>query len=60
MFKIVKTDRYKWPVKVSLPIDGGRFEDSTFDVVFKRLSKPEVDAFQKRVLIGMIWRSWLQ
>ena len=49
MFKIVKTDRYKWPVKVSIPVDGGRYEDSTFDVVFKRLSKPEVDDMRAKL-----------
>ncbi len=42
MFKIVKTETYKWPVTVRLPADGGKFDVSTFDVVFKRLSAPEV------------------
>ncbi|HQU03488.1 MAG TPA: hypothetical protein PLT25_02100 [Acidocella sp.] len=49
MFKIVKTDRYTWPVKVSIATDGGRYEDSTFDVVFKRLSKPEVDDMRNKL-----------
>jgi hypothetical protein len=42
VFKIVKADTYKWPVTVRLPVDGGKFETSTFDVTFKRLSAQEV------------------
>lgn len=35
--KGVKT--FKWPVKVEEPADGGVFETSTFDAVFKRVTK---------------------
>ena len=40
--KKVKT--FKWPVKVEEPADGGVFEESTFDAVFKRVPRSE---FQK-------------
>lgn len=40
--KKVKT--FKWPVKVEEPADGGDFENSTFDAVFKRVARSE---FQK-------------
>jgi len=33
--KKVKT--FKWPVKVQEPADGGVFETSTFDAIFKRV-----------------------
>jgi hypothetical protein len=56
--KKVKT--FKWPVKVEEPADGGVFETSTFDAVFKRVPRSEFqeladkgdfDLF-KSVLIG--------
>lgn len=40
--KKVKT--FKWPVKIEEPADGGVFETSTFDAVFKRVPRSE---FQK-------------
>ena len=40
--KKVKT--FKWPVIVEEPTDGGVFEDSKFDAVFKRVPRSE---FQK-------------
>jgi hypothetical protein len=49
MFKIVKADTYTWPVSVKLPTDGGKFETSTFDVRFKRLSKLDVDALRNKL-----------
>ena len=40
--KKVKT--FKWPVTVEEPTDGGVFEDSRFDAIFKRVPRSE---FQK-------------
>ena len=37
--KKVKT--FKWPVNVEEPSDGGTFETTTFDAVFKRLGRAE-------------------
>jgi|TARA_B100001094_G_C18076013_1_gene742650 hypothetical protein len=56
--KKVKT--FKWPIKVEEPADGGVFETSTFDAVFKRLPKSEFQKFAdkgdldllKSILIG--------
>tara|TARA_E500000081_G_C6112550_1_gene343490 strand:- start:730 stop:1056 length:327 start_codon:yes stop_codon:yes gene_type:complete len=36
-----KSSTYKWPVKVSYPVDEGRFEVDTFDAVFKRIGRSE-------------------
>jgi hypothetical protein len=51
MFKILKKTSFVWPVKVRLPTDGGRFEESTFDVTFRRLDKDEVEAIRQEVLV---------
>lgn len=42
MFKINASDTYFFPVTVEQPIDGGKFQKSTFDAQFKRLNKTEV------------------
>lgn len=39
-----KVKSFKWPVAVEEPADGGVFETSTFDAVFKRVPRSE---FQK-------------
>lgn len=38
-FVLKKTASYKWPVKVEVPTDGGKFETQTFDAVFKKMSR---------------------
>jgi hypothetical protein len=43
MFKLAQSAEYFWPVKFSLPVEGGRFEKSTFDCLFKRLSQSRID-----------------
>lgn len=43
MFIISKSESYKWPVKVLLPVDGGRTERQDFDAVFKRLSQTRIN-----------------
>lgn len=42
-FVLKQSDSYVWPVKVELPGDGGKFETSTFDVEFKRLSQTRIN-----------------
>jgi hypothetical protein len=37
--KKVKT--FKWPVSIEEPADGGTFETTTFDAIFKRLGRSE-------------------
>lgn len=46
MFKMVQTATYMWPVRVQMPVDGGRFEESTFDAQFKRLNLDEIKALE--------------
>lgn len=44
MFKLAASPVYFWPVSVSLPTDGGKFEKSTFDAQFKRIPQSRIDA----------------
>jgi hypothetical protein len=39
MFIISQSETYTWPVKVEIPVAGGRFEVQTFDAEFKRISQ---------------------
>lgn len=39
MFKLAQTDTFWWPVKVSLPTDGGKYEQHSFSVRFGRMSQ---------------------
>jgi hypothetical protein len=53
MFKIDVSDTYYFPVTVEQPIDGGKFQTSTFDAQFKRLSKTEIkDIFARLPVAG--------
>ena len=47
MFKLNQTKTYWTPVTVEIPTDGGRFEKSTFDACFKRLTRDEFTDLQK-------------
>lgn len=42
MFVLSKTGRYFWPVTISLPVTGGKFEKSSFDAEFKRLPQSKL------------------
>jgi hypothetical protein len=44
VFKLATSPVYFWPVSVSLPTDGGKFEKSTFDAQFKRIPQSRIDA----------------
>ena len=43
MFKIKQSKTFVWPVKITVPIDGGKYTTSTFDVEFDRISQSEVE-----------------
>lgn len=51
MFKLATTPSYTAPVEVIL---AGETTKQTFDVVFKRLTKPEIDALKERIRIETI------
>ena len=38
-FVLKKVASYKWPVTVETHIDGGRFEKTTFDATFRKMSR---------------------
>jgi len=42
VFVLNLSHSYLWPVKVKLPADGGRLEESDFDVEFKRIPQSRV------------------
>lgn len=42
MFIVSKSASYHWPVSVSVPKDGGKFERQTFDAQFKRVPQSHI------------------
>jgi hypothetical protein len=38
-FVLKKVSTYKWPVEVSIPVDGGKFKKETFTAIFKKMSR---------------------
>jgi hypothetical protein len=52
--KITQSETFRWPVKVSIPKDGGGYETASFDAVFKRLPRSESEALGNKVLNGDI------
>ena len=40
-FILKKVKTFKWPVSIEEPADGGTFETTTFDAVFKRVGRNE-------------------
>ena len=43
MFKMVQAEAYFWPVKVDIPVSGGKFEAQTFDAQFKLVSQARLN-----------------
>jgi hypothetical protein len=42
-FVLKQSTSYTWPIKLVIPVDGGRKETHTFDGVFKRLPQSRID-----------------
>ena len=40
---LTQSATYKWPVRITLPVDGGRRETHTFDAEFRRLPQSRVN-----------------
>ena len=40
--RLTQSPTYKWPVKITIPTDGGRRETFTFDAVFRRLKQSRI------------------
>lgn len=38
-FVLKKVSSYKWPVTVSVPVDGGKFKKETFTVTFRKIGR---------------------
>lgn len=52
MFKISQTQSYAWPVTVQIPIDGGKYEKQTFDVLFQRLPQSRIKEIGAKIEAG--------
>lgn len=48
MFALDLSPTYLWPVKVSLPDDGGEYKEHEFQAQFKRLKQSEIEAMMKQ------------
>lgn len=46
-FVLKKTNTYKWPVSVDVPVDGGKHERVTFDIEFKDLTQTRLGEIAK-------------
>lgn len=46
-FKLQQSTTYVWPVKIVLPIDGGKRETHTFDANFRRLPQSRINEIIK-------------
>lgn len=51
-FVLKQTPTFTWPVRVSIPVDGGKYRQETFDAEFRRISQPEVQVMAERVTSG--------
>ena len=51
-FTLDQSDSYCWPVKVEQAGDGGKFEQHSFDVQFRRLSQTRIDALAEAGQMG--------
>lgn len=49
MFRLVQNDSFTWPIRVDIPVDGGRFESATFDAVFKKVPQSRIKDLQKQI-----------
>ena len=49
MFKIDQSETFTWPVEVMIAADGGKFEKSSFDAVFKRCSQDRLEEVARLV-----------
>ena len=49
MFIVTQKPTFTAPVVAKIPTDGGKFTTARFSVVFKALTKPEVDELLKRI-----------
>lgn len=48
MFKIQKSDTFKWPVSVNVPVDNGRFQTYEFTGEFKLHEQSKIDQLLER------------
>jgi len=48
MFKLGKSQDYKWPVEVKLPTDGGGWTKETFDAQLRRLPQSRLDELRSK------------
>ena len=51
MFRMLEdvVQSYSWPVKIEIPVDGGRYRDADFQAVFQMLGQDEIDDIIRRI-----------
>lgn len=47
-FKVAQTPTYTVPVKVFIPVDDGKFEESSFKAKFKRVDFDDLDELRQK------------
>ena len=60
-FVLKKVASYKWPVTVETPIDGGKFEKTTFDATFRKMSRSAFNNLVEQgddALLDQILEGW--
>jgi hypothetical protein len=50
--KIAQSATFRWPVKIMIPVDGGRHDSHTFDVEFARKSTSDVELMVAKIATG--------
>lgn len=51
-FKLAQRDSYTWPVPLSIPADGGRFDKFSFDAQFRVLTQARIREIGDQINAG--------
>ena len=60
-FVLKKVSTYKWPVTVSVPVDGGKFRNETFSVLFRKIGRSQFNELAEQdenALVDAIVEGW--
>lgn len=53
-FVISQSQTYVWPVEINLPVDGGKYNKSTFDAEFARVPQTRVEELVGSIAEGVV------
>lgn len=54
MFKLNNSGTYTWPVIIKSAIDGGKYEEQSFNAVFRRISQTEIIEITGKIEAGQV------